>query len=298
VTGHRLRSFEAFFDNRLKLCALVAAFLLSACAHSAPTPPTAPVEPTAPTPTAAVTKAKPRVVVHLGGSDSEATSVETRVPQVPQTAISEACERVDINIAVAEDLITLPGIGPSKAAAIVSYRDHHGKFIAVDHLTEVPGIGTVTLEKLRPFLVAGDSVAAPAPPSQNSDSAEAEEATPRVNINIDSPDELTALRGVGPTTAARIIAYREMHGPFMTKEALTEVKGIGPKTLEKLRSHFEVVVDINEASAEDFAALGFKNGSKIVQRRAKRGNFKDPSKLKKVPGTDKKLLKRLRSILQ
>jgi len=238
-------------------------------------------------------------VVHLGGgSESEPAFVENREPQAPRTTISEACERVDINMAVAENLVTLPGIGPSKAAAIVSYRDHNGRFIAVDHLTEVPGIGTVTLEKLRPFLVAGDSVAPPAPASQSDDSEQTEEVTAKVNINIDSPDELTALRGVGPKTAARIIAYREMHGPFMTKEALTEVKGIGPKTLEKLRRHFEVVVDINEASVEDFASLGFQNGSKIVQRRTKRGNFKDPSKLKKVPGTDKKLLKRLRSILQ
>ncbi len=56
---------------------------------------------------------------------------------------------VNINTADEATLITLSGIGPVKAAAIVEYRKNHGEFSAVDDLKKVKGIGVKTLEKLR-----------------------------------------------------------------------------------------------------------------------------------------------------
>ncbi|KPN72773.1 helix-hairpin-helix domain-containing protein, partial [Neisseria sp. 74A18] len=48
---------------------------------------------------------------------------------------------VNINTATEEELKALPGIGPSKAAAIVAYRQHNGQFKSVDDLKNVKGIG-------------------------------------------------------------------------------------------------------------------------------------------------------------
>ncbi|UOO76238.1 helix-hairpin-helix domain-containing protein [Neisseria sp. Dent CA1/247] len=56
---------------------------------------------------------------------------------------------VNINTATAEELKALPGIGPSKAAAIVEYRQHNGQFKSVDDLKNVKGIGEGILAKLR-----------------------------------------------------------------------------------------------------------------------------------------------------
>lgn len=56
-----------------------------------------------------------------------------------------------------------------------------------------------------------------------------------VSVNIATADELAGLPGVGPTTAARIIQYREANGPFADLEALDAVEGIGPALLEKIR---------------------------------------------------------------
>lgn len=56
---------------------------------------------------------------------------------------------VNVNTASAEDLEALPGIGPSKAAAIVEYRDKNGPFGSVEDLTQVSGIGAKTVEALR-----------------------------------------------------------------------------------------------------------------------------------------------------
>lgn len=56
-----------------------------------------------------------------------------------------------------------------------------------------------------------------------------------VSLNSASATELTALPGVGPATAAAIIAHREASGGFDTLEQLLDVKGIGPAKFESLR---------------------------------------------------------------
>lgn len=56
---------------------------------------------------------------------------------------------VDLNAATAEDLDALPGVGPVTAAAIIAWREAHGRFGSVDQLGEVDGIGPARLEKLR-----------------------------------------------------------------------------------------------------------------------------------------------------
>lgn len=56
---------------------------------------------------------------------------------------------VNVNVASAEELETLPGIGEVLAATIVQYREEHGPFTSVDQLLDVSGIGEVTLEELR-----------------------------------------------------------------------------------------------------------------------------------------------------
>jgi competence protein ComEA len=56
-----------------------------------------------------------------------------------------------------------------------------------------------------------------------------------VNINTADLALLDTLPGVGPTTAQRIIDYREANGPFQIVDDLLKVPGIGPVTLDALR---------------------------------------------------------------
>jgi competence protein ComEA len=57
-----------------------------------------------------------------------------------------------------------------------------------------------------------------------------------VNLNTATVQQLDALPGVGPVTAAAIVAWREANGKFTSVDQLAEVDGIGPGRLEKLRS--------------------------------------------------------------
>lgn len=56
-----------------------------------------------------------------------------------------------------------------------------------------------------------------------------------LNLNTATAAELEQLPGIGPSLAARIVQYRQEHGPFRTVDALLLVSGIGPATLEKIR---------------------------------------------------------------
>ncbi len=56
-----------------------------------------------------------------------------------------------------------------------------------------------------------------------------------VNINTAAVDLLEQLPGIGPTTAQKIIEYREENGPFGRVEDLLKVPGIGPDTLDEIR---------------------------------------------------------------
>ncbi|AXI01270.1 comEA protein [Sporosarcina sp. PTS2304] len=77
-------------------------------------------------------------------------------PTFEQAAASASTEssatKVNINTANESDFQNLPGIGPSKAQAIVQYREEHGGFTSLDGLKEVSGIGDKTFEKLESFI--------------------------------------------------------------------------------------------------------------------------------------------------
>lgn len=76
-----------------------------------------------------------------------------------------------------------------------------------------------------------------APPGQATGPADPAGPEPpsAVNLNTATAEELDALPGIGPVTAAAIVGWRDANGRFNSVEQLGEVDGIGPARLEKLR---------------------------------------------------------------
>lgn len=62
----------------------------------------------------------------------------------------------------------------------------------------------------------------------------------KVNINAASVEQLSALPGVGPKLAARIVEYRTKSGSFKATQELMNVKGIGEKNYDKLQPFLTV----------------------------------------------------------
>lgn len=64
--------------------------------------------------------------------------------QEPESAQTQL---VNINSADVTTLVSLDGIGESKARAIIEYRETHGPFASIEDLAQVKGIGARTVEK-------------------------------------------------------------------------------------------------------------------------------------------------------
>lgn len=59
---------------------------------------------------------------------------------------------ISINTASIDELVTLPGIGESKAVNIIKYREEHGAFKTIEEITNVSGIGESAYNKIKDFI--------------------------------------------------------------------------------------------------------------------------------------------------
>jgi competence protein ComEA len=73
---------------------------------------------------------------------------------LPEPGGTESNDKtIDLNKATKEELMTVPGIGPSTADNIINYRDEAGRFNSVDDLLNVDRIGDKTLEKIQKYFI-------------------------------------------------------------------------------------------------------------------------------------------------
>lgn len=100
---------------------------------------------------------------------------------------------VNINTADSAELETLPGIGPSKAAAIIEYRNTNGDFGSIGDIQNVSGIGPSTYENIKSLITVGSAE------SINNDDAESDttpssSSTERTSsTKEDAPDPVSSL---------------------------------------------------------------------------------------------------------
>jgi competence protein ComEA len=75
--------------------------------------------------------------------------VPTSLVAAESPAAGQAVETIHLNQATAEQLQTLPGVGPALSERIVRYRSEHGPFRTIDQLAEVKGVGQAKLARFK-----------------------------------------------------------------------------------------------------------------------------------------------------
>lgn len=139
----------------------------------------------------------------------------------------EPGETIDPNTAAPRELRRLSGVGPTLAQRIVADREANGRFRSLAELGRVPGLGERTLERLAPHLALPAARWSPGGPVM-------------IDLNRAGVEELTGLPGIGPVLAERIVGYRDTVGRFRDVSELTAVKGIGEATLARLVERVKV----------------------------------------------------------
>lgn len=149
---------------------------------------------------------------------------------------------IDINIASAEELTNIKGIGISTAEKIISYRENKSYFSSLDDLLNVDGIGEKTLDKMREYIYISpefeETVTSTNIPEETSVTVSSDDVL-LIELNSATKEELMQIDGIGDVTADAILEYAGTVG-FRDVSDLMNVKGIGEKKLEKISPYVYV----------------------------------------------------------
>ncbi|XP_048085196.1 LOW QUALITY PROTEIN: endonuclease/exonuclease/phosphatase family domain-containing protein 1 [Alosa alosa] len=150
-------------------------------------------------------------------------------------------ERLNINTATEEELMTLPGVNRAVAQNIVEYRECIGGYKKVEDLALVSGIGATKLEtiKLEICVSSKNGSSQHSPSSLRKDNEHL--ACTGMNVNTATAAQLMSIRGITEKIAKSIVDFRAVQGPFKSIEDLVKVNYINSSLLDKIR--FQVFVE-------------------------------------------------------
>ena len=149
--------------------------------------------------------------------DEEELPEEIRKEAEQGAEVRDELEESEISIAdvTLTELMTLHGMEEEIAVEVLRYIQNH-EIGSLEDLLEVEGIDRQTLKVW------------------------AQELHSKVDLNQASAKKLGKIKAIGKKLAEKIVAFRDVHGPFSKLEDLLEIKGLGKKKLEKIKEHVAV----------------------------------------------------------
>lgn len=105
--------------------------------------------------TPGVYKESETTVIQISSSTEAATNrakSSTAASKSSDNSATAVSYPINLNTATVEELVSIDGLGESRASAIIEYRDYLGGYTSVEQIKEISGIGDATYAKLAPYL--------------------------------------------------------------------------------------------------------------------------------------------------
>jgi competence protein ComEA len=181
------------------------------------------------------------------------------------------------------------GFSERQINVIKNYEAKGGKFYKKEDLQKIYSVTPADYARLEPYITI------PARSYSNNYPAVAStfKSKPFVVVNINQADsaQLTAIKGIGPAFANRILKYRNRLGGFYRKAQLLEVYGLDSAKYAEIEKQIEIdagaiiKININTCSFDDLKRnpyLSFKQMNAIIQYRKQHGNYKSSNDLRNI----------------
>lgn len=188
------------------------------------------------------------------------------------------------------------GLSEHQANVIKHFEAKGGKFYTKQDVEKIYGITTDDYQRLEPYINIPET------------GYIFKKAKPGKIIELNSADsaKLTALNGIGPSFALRIISYRGRLGGFYHKEQLKEIYGLDSLKYAAIKDQVSIdpyrvkKIAINTISFEQlriFPYLGYKQVNAIIQYRVQHGNYTSLADMKNIAILDDKILRKIEPYL-
>ncbi len=218
----------------------------------------------------------------------------------------------DPNTVSYEALLNL-GFAPRVANNLIKYRSKGAKFYKASQIERIYGMDKAFFERISPYMQFPQRYASKDSPSSykknkyeadkfeeknNKDKTNSQRrvyTSPRIEVfdlNQADANTLKQVRGIGEVLSARIVAYREKLGGFVSIVQLSEVYGLAPEAIEELKKYAQLSTNtavrklaINQLDVNSLAQhpyLDKRKAQTLVNYRTQHGKFKNLDALKNI----------------
>ncbi len=193
---------------------------------------------------------------------------------------------------ISEAVLTKFGIPDRVARSWVRYREAAGHISTPAQLRKLYGMNDSILESIRPFLVWPDAAK----------SGRQRKPGEELDMNLADTVLWQSFRGIGPVLSARIVAFREALGGFVSREQLREVYGIDSLVCQQILPQVYVAsgfvprqLNLSEASYAELRAhpyISSRQASAIVMYRSQHGQIDTAERLLSIHQLDTAFLEK------
>ncbi len=206
----------------------------------------------------------------------------------------------DPNTATEEELLKL-GIATKPVRTILNFRSKGGSFRKKEDFQKIFGISEEDYQTLEPYIHIQNSAPKETPTAAKI-STISEKTITSLDINQSTPEDWQKIKGIGPSYAKRIVAWREKLGGFSQLQQVGETYGLPDSVFQKIRPILQVspilkTISINSILVEDLQKhpyFNFKQAKAISNYRINHGPFKNWSDLQKVRALSAETLEKIK----